>query len=194
MNTRNNREGIMLKRNAVLVLLACALIGEAAWSRAQQSKSGELTVQDYVEIQQLYARYNHAIDTLDAEGVAALFTADGSVSFYKGSGHDALADMVNKGSAYEPGVSYLNPQTGKRGTYKRHWNSGLVITATADGAKGAVYLLAVNVGLRPPVLLSASQYDDTLVKTPQGWRFKQRLVSGDSPVAGAVVTPAVPRQ
>lgn len=180
----------MLKRNIVVVFLLCALVGEGTWSWARQNKSGGLTVDDYVEIQQLYARYNHAIDSLDAEGVAALFTSDGSVSFYKGSGHDALVDMVNKGTAYERGVSYDNPVTGKRANSKRHWNSGLVITPVPGGAKGAVYLLAVNVGVRPPVLLSASQYDDTLVKTPQGWRFQRRLVTGDGPPPSAPPAPA----
>ena len=184
----------MLKRNAIVVILLCALIGEVTWSRTKQNKGGELTVQDYTEIQQLYARYNHAIDSLDAEGLAALFTSDGSVSFYKGFGHDALVDMVNKGSAYENGVSYLNPQTGKRATSKRHWNSGLVITGTPEGAKGAVYLLAVNVGVRPPVLMSASQYDDTLVKTPQGWRFQRRQVNGDGPPRTAPAAPVAPQQ
>jgi hypothetical protein len=182
----------VLKRNAVVALLLCALIGTVAWARVQQSRNGQLTVQDYMEIQQLYARYNHAIDSLDAEGLAALFTADGSVSFYKGSGHDALVDMINKLASQEPGLSYLNPQTGKRGTYRRHWNSGLVISGTTEVAKGAVYLLAVNVGAKPPVLLSASQYDDTLVKTPQGWRFQRRLVSGDGPIPDTVA-PAPPR-
>ena len=57
----------------------------------------------------------------------------------------------------------------------------LDITATPEGAKGSVYLLIVNVGVQPPAIISASKYDDTLVKTPQGWRFKKRVVNNEAP-------------
>lgn len=54
-----------------------------------------------------------------------------------------------------------------------------MITGTPEGAKAAIYLLTINVGVNPPVILAAGRYDDTLVKTPQGWRFKTRMVQGD---------------
>jgi hypothetical protein len=89
-------------------------------------------------------------------------------------GHDAL-------------VQFIHDWREKRGGANlRHWNTNLSITPTADGADGAVYLLLVNVGQRPPVIASAAKYEDQLVKTPDGWRFKKRVTKGEgSPPAAA---------
>ena len=69
-------------------------------------------------------------------------------------------------------------QMGSRGG-SRHFNANLVITPTPDGAKGSVYLLLFNARNIPATIVETAIYDDTLVKTPQGWRFKKRLVWRD---------------
>ena len=66
-----------------------------------------------------------------------------------------------------------------KGGDRRHWNTNLLITPTAEGANGSVYLLLVDVSVRPPAIAAAAMYDDQLVKTPQGWRFKSRIVHAD---------------
>ncbi len=69
-------------------------IGAASLLRAQQKVSGgTLTAADYVEIQQLVARYGYAVDTHADNGFAYadLFTADGM--FGKTKGRDALAEL-----------------------------------------------------------------------------------------------------
>jgi hypothetical protein len=157
----------MSKTNGLIVLLLCGIFGEMTWSLAQ-SKKKDLTVQDYIEIQQLYARYNFAIDANDAENMTATFTDDGE--FYRGTsvnglGREGILKFMR--NRKRPGV--------------RHWNSGLVINGTQDEVKGAVYLLTVNVGVTPPTLVDAAKYDDTLVKTPKGWRFKKRVVNPEGP-------------
>lgn len=161
----------MFKGNTVIALLLCAIVGQLTWSYAQSRNSGALTGQDYAEIQQLYARYNFAVDAIDGEGVAAVYTPDGI--FYEGKnrqivGHDALVNWVN-----------TEVKTNHAIDHRRHWNANLMITGTPEGAKAAIYLLTINVGVNPPVILAAGRYDDTLVKTPQGWRFKTRMVQGD---------------
>lgn len=82
----------MFKGNTVIALLLCVIVGQLTWSYAQSRNSRALTAQDYAEIQQLYARYNFAVDAIDGEGVAAVYTPDGI--FYEGKnrqivGHDA---------------------------------------------------------------------------------------------------------
>jgi hypothetical protein len=99
----------------------------------------------------------HALDSGDAEGYAALFTPDGS--FNNNVGRDALIAFVR----------------GRNAAGMRHINTSLVITPAPDGARGAVYNMFLNVEMTPPVITGASQYQDTLVKTPQGWRFKTRV-------------------
>jgi len=160
----------MLKVNTVIALVLCVIAGELTWSYAQ-SGNNALTGQEYAEIQQLYARYNFAVDAIDGEGVAGTYTSDGI--FYEGRnrkivGHDGLVNWVN-----------TEVKTNHSVDHRRHWNTNLLITKTPEGAKGAVYLLTVNVAANPPALLAAGRYDDTLVKTAQGWRFKTRMVQGD---------------
>ncbi len=139
-------------------------------------KKGGLTADDYIEIQQLYATYNMAIDSGDAEGYAATFTPDGVFNTF--NGHDALVGFIHRW------------RESMNGANMRHWNSNLSIKPSADGATGAVYLLLVDVSKRPPAIATAAKYEDQLVKTSEGWRFKKRVTKGDGPPPA----PAAPKQ
>jgi hypothetical protein len=152
--TRKNLTG-----GAAIALLAAGV----AIGYGQQLKSS-LTADDYIEIQQLYTRYNMMIDSGDAEGYAATFTPDGAFNAF--NGHDALIGFIH---------GRMN------GGNMRHWNTNLAITGTPEGANGSVYLLLVDVSVRPPVLSTAAKYEDQLVKTPAGWRFKKRVTKGEGP-------------
>jgi uncharacterized protein (TIGR02246 family) len=130
--------------------------------------AGHVDAQDYAEIQQLYARYNEAIDSGDAEAYAATFTPDGVFNNnYKGR---------------EGLMSFIEAWKGKmNGLTRRHWNTNLVITPSPECATGSVYLMHLDVSARPPVMASTAKYSDVLVKTAQGWRFKTRNTRGDAP-------------
>jgi hypothetical protein len=125
-----------------------------------------LSPQDHAEIQQLYAKYNHAIDSGNAEEWAATFTSDG-VFNNRFSGREALIGFANNFKA--------------NGTNRRHWNSNLTLTASGQGAKGSVYLMLLDVGIKPAAVLATGVYSDELVKTAAGWRFKTRVVKMDAP-------------
>jgi hypothetical protein len=132
------------------------------------ARAADLTTQDYIDIEQLYAQYNYSIDTGDGEAWAATFTPDGT--FNRFTGHDAL-------------VAFVKERHEKRnGANQRHWNSNLRITPSAEGADGKVLLMLVAVGAQPTIVMTG-QYTDTLVKTPAGWRFKTRQVKSDAPPA-----------
>jgi SnoaL-like domain len=133
-----------------------------------------LSPQDHAEIQQLYARYNHAIDSGNAEAWAATFTADG-VFNDRFTGREALIGFANNFKANGPS--------------RRHWNSNLTLTATTHGAQGSVCLLLLDVGVKPAAIMASGVYADELVKTADGWRFKSRVVKLDGPVQP--VPPAV---
>lgn len=150
-------------RRAWMPVLVCVIVVTAnAWTHAQKASGGSLTAQDYAEISQLYSRYNWAIDGGDAAGYADTFTPDGVFNTF--TGRDAL-------------VKFATDYTGR---HRRHWNSNLVITPTADGAAGKVYLLLVDVSAKPPAIANAVQYEDILVKTASGWKFKQRKTRPDT--------------
>jgi hypothetical protein len=125
-----------------------------------------LSAQDYAEIQQLYARYNIAIDGGDAEGWAATFTPDGVFNTF--NGHDALVNFVKTWR------EKLN------GAARRHWNTNLRITGNSKEASGYVYLMLVDVSTKPPSIVGTATYTDSLIKTKDGWRFTKRTTKGDS--------------
>lgn len=149
----------------VLAILLSVLVGGVRALDAQEGGGGSLTAQDYADIQQLYARYNYAIDSADIEAYVALYTADGSFNSF--TGQDGLRTFMKN----------------RNGGTRRHWNTNLVITPTPEGAKGAVYLMFLDVGMKPPAVTGAGRYEDALVRTPQGWRFKKRQTFPDPPAS-----------
>lgn len=166
----------MLRVNALVFLILSVIGAHVSFSYAQESKSRSFTTQDYIDIQQLYARYNYIIDAGDVEGYVALFVPEGS--FNKFVGHDGLRTFMK------------NRVAGNR----RHWNTNLVITPTPEGARGAVYLMFVDVGLKPPAITGAGKYEDTLVKTSEGWRFSKRMSLPDGPAPTSPGTTPPPQK
>jgi hypothetical protein len=135
---------------------------------ALSAQGSKLTSDDFVEIQQLYARYNWALDSGDSQAYAATFTPDGV--FNNNVGHDAIVKFAD---TFHAGV----------GSHVKHWNTNLTITPSATGASGQVYLVLVDYATKPPSIFTSASYTDDLVKTPQGWRFKKRATKGDAPPA-----------
>ena len=149
----------------VPMVIACVVIlastATACKNIPAEATAAQFTALDYIEIQQLYARYAWAGDAGDENAWAATFTPDGS--FNDRTGTDALRRTV------------IFARDERKATNWRHWNANLSITPTAEGATGLVYLMMVDISVAPPVILSAGHYQDSLVKTSQGWRFKKRV-------------------
>jgi hypothetical protein len=129
--------------------------------------AASLATEDLLAIQQLYARYNHAIDSGDGPGWARCFTPDGTFTSASGTftGSDALATFA----------------TGFATRLKaRHWTNNLVIDADGDGARGRCYLMLLRLAEGSPAsILTTGIYDDRLVRDGGGWKFASRNVTGD---------------
>jgi len=138
---------------------------------AETGDAPKLTADDYIEIQQLYANYAHALDKGEGERFAGTFVLDGEFTGGRGPGRGGEARNPIKGKD-----ALL--QMGSRGG-SRHFNANLVITPTPEGAKGSVYLLLFNARNIPATIVETAIYEDTLIKTPQGWKFKKRVVWRD---------------
>jgi hypothetical protein len=149
-------------------ILLSALAAGIMFAGTCTAASG-LSAQDYFEIQQLYAQYNNAIDSGDAEGWAATFTPDGVFNTFVG--HDALVNFVKTWREKLGGAT------------RKHWNNNLQITGNSKEASGFVYLMLVDFSTKPPSILTTASYTDSLVKTKDGWRFTKRTTKGDSPPA-----------
>jgi hypothetical protein len=175
----------MTRIASVLVLVALASIP------AHAQKVTPLTAMDYIEIQQLVAKYAKFIDSCSNNGYdyADLYTADGIfMPMINGKpvsgiqGREKLAEVSGGGSKGCKNVGWI--QQGVRHLYPNH-----VIEATPEGAKGTVDMLMIGLGGDPNKIQYDGHYEDVYVKTAQGWRFKQRthfaLLSGGRPVAPA---------
>ena len=135
------------------------------------SGAAAFTSEDYVEIQQLVARYAFALDTADNNGFtyADLFATDGTFNDTKG--RDALAAL---------------PRGPRRGPlYVRNYGAVAIIQPTPAGATGIQYAQAMDFepGGRKGVLDHFGHYEDVYVRTAQGWRFKSRRFVNESQAA-----------
>ena len=156
------------KTNVSKAVVATLLIGigAAPLVRAQQKVTGGLlSAADYIEIQQLVARYSYAVDTHADNGYAYadLFTTDGT--FGNTKGREALAELTRTTQKDRGGPAST-----------RHFLTNVIIYPTPEGARGSQYLMALDVseGGKPSSIVHGGRYDDVYVKTPAGWRFKSR--------------------
>jgi len=163
---------------SVVVTALCVTFAPALDAQSSSTASPrELTALDYIQIQQLVARYARAIDTCSNNGYdyADLFTADGAfIPSINGKpaatiqGRERLAEVSGGGSRGCKNVGWI--QQGVLHLYVNH-----IITPTADGATGTVDMLMIGLGGDPNKIEHDGYYEDTYVRTPEGWRFKQRV-------------------
>ncbi len=122
-----------------------------------------LDAADTLEILQLAARYNHAIDYGDPEAWAGTFTEDGV--FNGGpqpvSGHEALAQF-----AAGFGVNMAGAQ---------HWTNNHVVDGDGDEATHTCYLNLVQTKEGAKSIVTG-RYQDSLKKVDGQWRFTERNV------------------
>jgi hypothetical protein len=186
----------MLKRT--LKLAAAAAFGAVLTVGLVQAgrAAGEprsLTAQDYAEIQQLIARYPYALDTCSHNGndYADLYTDDGTfVDLWSNNG-------VKEGGIRWQGRDKLAEAAGggplgcKKTGEITHFIVNHRITPSAEGAVGLSYLLSGGGGGNSDIIQKNDMYEDTYVKTPKGWRIKQRAHVRDKARKTAVFTEGV---
>src|SRR5215467_3406989 len=100
-----------------------------------QGRTDTLTAMDYLEIQQLVARYPYALDTHADNGYmyADLFAPDGT--FGNTKGREALAAVARNNQPEKSGPAAT-----------RHFLTNVIITPTAEGAIGRQYNALIEVG------------------------------------------------
>jgi hypothetical protein len=162
----------MPKGTVVVVVSLSIAVAGVGWGYAQQKRAAAmLTPLDYIEIQQLYASYSHALDKGLGERFAATFTPDGEFTSGRSAGRASETRTPLKGTER---LTRMGSEGGGR-----HFTANLVITPTSEGADGSCYLLLFNARNVPATITETAIYQDSLVKTPEGWRFKKRVVWRD---------------
>jgi hypothetical protein len=162
---------------AAVVLAAMVCVPSVARARQAPLPVSTLTALDYFEIGQLVSRYARAIDTCSNNGYdyADLFAADGFFAPARDGkvgermqGRERLAEASGGGSRGCRNVGWITQ--GVKHLYVNH-----IITPTAEGAVGTVDMLMIGLGGDPNRIQHDGHYEDTYVKTAQGWRFKSRI-------------------
>ncbi len=170
---------------AVVALVSCAatyFIITARQERPQPTAGKStshvlLSAEDYIEIQQLMSFYPRDVDPGSVRDASWMFANDAVVAM-------PSATMT---TTEELKQFYTDVKDGKYGGGNsggvRHFNSSYVIVGTPDGgARGSSYMMQVE---RPkehgPIEVTQfGKYEDKFVKTPDGWRFKERVWTGDT--------------
>jgi hypothetical protein len=173
----------MLRFKAATALALGVGLSLAVVARGQNGRAGasarpiELTALDYIQIQQLVAKYARAIDTCSNNGYdyADLFTADGYFAPFqngqtgkKSQGREALARASGGGPDGCTGAGWI--RQGVHHIYVNH-----IITPTEDGATGTVDMMMIGLMRDPNKIVHDGYYEDTYAKTADGWRFKSRV-------------------
>ena len=129
-----------------------------------------LTAADKIEIHELVARYNRAIDTGQAEDWAATFIADGEfegvVGHYKGT-----AELVAFVREYSSNPKYAEFRVGQ------HWVNNLIIDGDENEATLFCHQLMIRPGAGAAEINLMGWYDDRLRKENGAWRFVKRKVN-----------------
>ena len=166
----------MSKRLVGVAGICLGVFVSLMWQQVGQTAPA-LTALDYEEIRQLYARYNVTWDAAlgdDGDMWARTFTEDG------------VMGSTNSGEPPKVGYEELKAHANKTRRNPVHYTTSVLIEPTAEGAMGMTYLLLVlddadkplnQMGQLFPRVATKGVYHDQLVKTPEGWRFKKRMVT-----------------
>lgn len=172
------------------VIAGGVAIGASWVTSAQQKRTPGLirnvglTAEDYIEIYQLYSMYARDIDPGSTRSAAWTFAPDGV----------AVMERTVRGEK-ELKEYYDNVVKRAQRNGYRHFITTYVIVGTPDGgARGSAYNLGVQrTGEgKPAEFQGFGKYEDKLVKTGNGWRFKERVYVPDTFMGSDKVLPPAP--
>src|SRR5829696_6146996 len=131
----------------------------------------EVAAQDYVEILNLYARYNLCSDAGDAEGYADCFASTGRLDLVTHqitvTGRENFREFKRRDFAGRPHI------------YRRHWNGSIHLEKVDDQTViGRCYLLAFNgTPGSLPAIADCGVYEDRVVNEQGRWKFASRRLA-----------------
>lgn len=167
--TNTESTGFGFKRQPSRTLSAALLACICGAAMAKQP--AKISAQDYTEILQLYAEFNTSLDLGLPDRYIKTWTDDGE--YTGGRAGERATPGERKPDVV--GKDQLRAMARPGGSGGRHSVTNLVVTPIPGGAKATCYLILMNVRTSPPTPGETAIYDDTLVKTKDGWKFKKRV-------------------
>jgi hypothetical protein len=126
--------------------------------------SGRLSPEDFLEIEQLVQGYTHGID-IGPEDASWVYTPDG---VFASANNRSVNGEKELKAFYEARRKRHNPR-------QRHLVTNLIVKPTTEGASGTAYITIVEPGTNSmPMIAYYGMYNDTYVRTREGWRLKRR--------------------
>ena len=129
---------------------------------------------DKLDIQELIARYAQCIDGGDIDGYVANFLPDGVIEWGNGvaQGREEIRRWV--------GGLMAGGRIGGTPAVTRHFVNLPYITGQSERATARTYVIIFTVtGAGRVWVPSVGSYEDTVVKTPEGWLFEKRVIASD---------------
>src|SRR5215831_18300130 len=187
--TRSSSGGAMwvFRMMALVLLVVMITVAGAAQTSAVQSNAQQ-RLQDTLDIQALIVRYGTALDTLDADTYAGVFTTDAELD---------VAENVRKGRQQIREIVTSLQRTRDENKAKGTPSPALyhVISNTTidivnnEEARHRSYWQTVRVGPNNQVTVGAiGQYEDVIVKRGGQWQIRSRKITA---FTDGAATPAV---
>ena len=117
---------------------------------------------DRLELHELPGRYGDAIDDRDWDRLDQIFTAD------------AVFDLTDLGAPRLEGLDAIKRYMAEDANHPRtHTMTNIYVDETAEGATLRFRILA----LLPERRVGTASYYDDVVKTAEGWRVQNRVIT-----------------
>jgi hypothetical protein len=117
----------------------------------------------------LYSEYNRSIDDADVVGWLATFVED-AVFYHPSRNYTGRIELH----------SFITNRSAQLSTNPiaelMHWNDPIVLSGNVDSVTGSCRLLITGIARESGKLevVAHGRYQDSLVRTKGGWRFKDR--------------------
>lgn len=133
-----------------------------------------ISLDDRMEIAELYARYCLLADRADAKNWPRCFTEDGTFRPTVGPEPGRTYRGREELSAFIVNSTRFPLRT-------RHWSTGLILRSNGDVIRGTTYAFLLRaVGENDPQIYKSLVYSDQLKKEDGAWKFFERLPSADN--------------
>jgi hypothetical protein len=138
-----------------------------------------ITADDRLQIEELAARYNLAIDLGDAKAWVSCFSADGEFAITKVGPFSGTVLGLAEGRWRGAGELRAFATAVTSGRSFRHWSYNRVLTIASGGIDSISYMNVHYLDRPPPEQLVTGIMRDRLVQDNAEWRFASRRIEFD---------------